>query len=56
VLVRNSGANSLNVYPHVGGQINSLGSNVAFALSSSATIEFISFNATQWYTTNATYA
>jgi hypothetical protein len=56
ILVRNSGANSLNVYPNTGAQINSLGTNVAFSLGTSVLIEFISFSATQWYTTNATYA
>jgi hypothetical protein len=56
IIVRNSGVNSLSIYPAVGGQINSLGTNGAFTLVSGTTLEFIAFSATQWYTLSSTYA
>lgn len=56
IVVRNSGANTLNIYPATGAQINSLALNVAFTSDVSTTLEFIGFSATQWYTVNATFA
>jgi hypothetical protein len=56
IVIRNGGANSLNVYPASGGQINALGTNVAFAHSISTVLEFVAFSTTQWYTMNTTYA
>ena len=56
VLIRNSGANALRVYPALGAQINTLGTNVQFSLDIGATLEYVAFSATQWYTVNATFA
>jgi hypothetical protein len=56
VVIRNGGANTLNVYPANGAQINTLGTNVAFSHVTSTVLEFIAFSTTQWYTLNATYA
>lgn len=56
IVVRNSGANSLKIYPASGGQINNLGTNAAFTLDTSTTLEYIATTATQWYTMNAVYA
>ena len=56
IVIRNNGANTLNVYPGSGAAINALGANVAFTLETSTTLEFIGFSATQWYTVNATFA
>lgn len=56
IVVRNVGANALNVYPHSGAQINSLGTNAAFSLAVNGTIEFIAVTTTQWVTLNTTYA
>ena len=56
VLIRNSGANALRVYPAAGAQINTLGTNVQFSLDIGATLEYVAFSATQWYTVNATFA
>lgn len=56
IVIRNGGANSLNVYPASGGQINSLGANVAFTLVSGTVLEYIAFSTTQWYTLSSTYA
>ena len=56
IVIRNGGANALNIYPAVGGQINSLGTNIAFSLPISTVLEFVAFSTTQWYTMNTTYA
>jgi len=56
IVIRNGGANSMNVYPASGAQINALGTNVAFAHSVSTVLEFVAFSTTQWYTMNTTYA
>jgi hypothetical protein len=56
VLIRNSGANALRVYPNTGAQINTLGANAFLSLENGALIEFVSLSATQWYTVNATFA
>jgi hypothetical protein len=56
VVIRNSGANNLKVYPASGAQINNLGTNAAFTLDTVTTLEYIAMSATQWYTMNAVYA
>ena len=56
VVIRNSGANNLKVYPASGAQINNLGTNAAFTLDTATTLEYIAMSATQWYTMNAVYA
>jgi hypothetical protein len=56
IVIRNGGANTLNVYPATGAQINSLGTNVAFGHTITTVLEFVAFTATQWYTLNTTYA
>jgi hypothetical protein len=56
IVIRNGGANALNVYPASGAQINTLGTNVAFSHTVSTVLEFIAFSTTQWYTLNSTYA
>ena len=56
IIVRNGGANALNIYPASGGQINTLGTNVAFSHTVSTVLEFVAFSTTQWYTLNSTYA
>jgi hypothetical protein len=55
VVVRNGGANALNVYPNTSDSINAAAVNVAYALPVGGCIEFIAMNATNWYTLNATY-
>jgi hypothetical protein len=56
IMVRNSGANSLNVYPQASAQINSLGNGGGFTLPIGSFIEYVAVSATQWYTPNATFA
>lgn len=49
VLVVNKGANTLQVYPQVGGYIDSLAVNTCFNVPVNASIEFISSSTSQWY-------
>jgi hypothetical protein len=56
IMVINTSAATLKVYPASGGQINALGTNVAFSLPAAGRLEFIAATTTQWYTLNATYA
>lgn len=48
-VIVNRGANSLNAFPAVGGSIDSLGVNAAFAVPSNTVMIFRSSSATQWY-------
>jgi len=51
VLVRNSdAADSLNIFPATGAQINALGANAAFSLAAGSTIQLFSTTTTQWFT------
>ncbi len=56
IVIRNGGVNNLTVYPNIGAQINSAGSNVGFTITTGGTLEFICMTATQWVTVSATYA
>jgi hypothetical protein len=49
ISVVNRGANTLNIYPAVGGQIDALGTNIATTLVTNATLVLQSISATQWY-------
>jgi hypothetical protein len=55
-LVFNTTANSCIVYPALGSQINSLGTNVGYVLTAGTRLEYVATGGTQWYTLNATYA
>ena len=55
VIVMNTSAATLKVYPSSGGQVNSLGTNVAFSLLTATRLEYIATTTTQWYTMQATY-
>jgi hypothetical protein len=48
IIIKNNGGNALLVYPNLGAQINGLGSNVAYNLSSGSSVHFISINGVQW--------
>jgi len=53
IVVRNAGANALNVYPATGAQINALGVNAAYSLATNTSIEFFCTTGGgtgQWYT------
>ena len=56
IIITNTSANSLLVYPASGGTINSLAANAAFTQVTTATLQFIAPTTTQWYTVGATYA
>ena len=62
IIIRNNSANTLNVYPNTGANINSASINVPITLTSSAAVEyFCSTSATsnvggRWYTLNSTFA
>jgi len=49
VRIVNRGANTLNVYPAVGGYIDGLSINVAFLLPVNGFVEFLATSTTQWY-------
>ena len=50
VVVFNRGANTLNVYPPAGGQINALGVDVANTIASGASAAYFAITNTQYYT------
>jgi hypothetical protein len=56
IIVRNSSATNLNVYPNTGAQIQSLGTNVAMVLVAATMLEYVAVSATQWYLMNNVYA
>ena len=56
IIVRNSSATNLNVYPNTGAQIQTLGTNTAMVLIPSTMLEYVAVSATQWYLMNNVYA
>jgi len=56
VSITNTSANSLLVYPHVGGDINGAATNAAFTHTAGATLQYIAPTTSDWYTVGATYA
>jgi hypothetical protein len=56
IIVRNSSATNLNVYPNTGAQIQTLGANIAMVLVASTMLEYIAVSTTQWYLMNNVYA
>jgi len=51
VIVTNTGANSLNIFPFLGDNINNLGINVPYPLAPQATAEFLGVDNSDWRTT-----
>jgi len=56
IVIVNSSANSLLVYPASGAAINSLSTNVGYSHVTLATLQYIAISSTQWYTVGASYA
>lgn len=56
IVVTNTSANSLLVYPDTGAIINTLAANAALTQTAGATIQYVAMTGTQWYTVGATYA
>jgi hypothetical protein len=53
VMIRNGGADLLNVYPHIGGNIAGTGVNAAISLDIGTVLEFTAFDTTNWYLPSA---
>jgi hypothetical protein len=56
IIITNSSATNLAVYPASGAAINSLSANAALTHGAGATLQYIAPTTTQWYTVGATYA
>lgn len=56
LIVNNTSATSLNVYPASGAAINSLATNAAYTHVAGASLQYYAVSSTQWYTVGATYA
>ena len=56
VIVRNGGANALNVYPATGAAINAGAANASHSLPVGAMIQYVATSTTQWYTMSSTFA
>ena len=56
IIITNTSANSLLVYPHSGGDINGAAVNAAYSQGPGSTLQYIAPNTTDWYTVGASYA
>lgn len=56
LIVNNTSATSLNVYPATGAAIGSLATNSAYAHVTGASLQYYAVSTTQWYTVGATYS
>jgi hypothetical protein len=56
IVITNTSANSVLVYPASGGVINTQATNVAFTQGPGSTLQFVAMSTTQWYTVGATFA
>jgi len=56
IIVNNTSATSLNVYPATGATINTLSTNTAYTHVAGASLQYFAVSATQWYTVGASYA
>ena len=56
IVIVNTSANTLLVYPAAGAAINSLSTNVGYSHVTLATLQYIAISSTQWYTVGASYA
>jgi len=56
IIITNTSATNLAVYPASGAAINSLAANAALTHGAGATLQYIAPTTTQWYTVGATYA
>ncbi len=55
IIIVNTSANALNVYPPSGAVVNSGSTNASYSQPAGARLEYFSTSSTQWYTLNATY-
>jgi len=56
IIVNNTSATSLNVYPASGATINSLATNAAYTHVAGGSLQYYAVSSTQWYTVGASYA
>jgi hypothetical protein len=56
LIINNTSANTLNVYPASGGAVNSGSTNAAYSHTSGASIQYYATSGTQWYTVGATFS
>ena len=56
IVIVNTSANSLLVYPASGAAVNSLATNVGYSQVTLASLQYIAISSTQWYTVGASYA
>jgi hypothetical protein len=56
IVITNTSANSVLVYPASGGVINTQATNAAFTQGPGSTLQFVAMSTTQWYTVGATFA
>lgn len=56
LIINNTSADTLNVYPATGGNINSGSVNAAYPHGSGASLQYYATSDTQWYTVGATFA
>ncbi len=56
LIINNTSANTLNVYPATGGAINSGSTNAAYSHTSGASIQYYATSSSQWYTVGATFS
>jgi hypothetical protein len=56
IIVNNTSATALNVYPSTGAAINSLAANSSYTHVAAASLQYYATSATQWYTVGATYS
>lgn len=56
LIVNNTSATNLNVYPATGAAINSLATNAAYTHIAGGSLQYYAVSSTQWYTVGASYA
>jgi hypothetical protein len=56
IIVNNTSATNMNIYPATSAAINSLATNVAFTHVAGASLQYYAVSSTQWYTIGATYS
>ena len=56
IIINNTSANTLNVYPASSAAINSAAANVAYSHVAAASLQYYAVSSTQWYTVGASYA
>ena len=56
IVITNTTANSVLVYPDTGAAINTLSGNNPLTQPTGSTLQFVAISTTQWYTVGATYA